>query len=195
MSAAPLPGPTIIRTAKPRKPRRLTLRQAIDCETAPRGSSTRCRCGGQKRGLRRCDPIKPTRWDFAALPATDPHYIPPQRRRVSPRTAMHMLKKARERIALLTPAVAAAAGKVIREAMAKVARVVEAERIFSEVRRRRSRILAGLLPFPLEFLTRIGSWLERRAKAPPGNGADAGALALAQAECLRLRLEIQTGRA
>lgn len=76
------------------KHRRLSLRQAIVCELAlPLATRCRCRCGGTKRGARRCDPVKPTRWCFSRLDPSDPHYIPAQRRRISPRNAVKSLTK------------------------------------------------------------------------------------------------------
>lgn len=79
--------------------RRLSLRQAIRCELGQTlATQSRCRCRGQLRNARRvADVNRPTRWDFARLPVDDPHYIPAQRRRISPRRAVQVIADAIKR--------------------------------------------------------------------------------------------------
>ena len=114
------------------KARRLSFRQAVQCEMGRGGTPSRCRCGGSCAGLRRCDPVKPTRWCFTKLPASDPHHIPAQRRRISPRTAVHVLTDAAKR---LEWSGSHAAAKTLRECLVLVNRVVRDERVKLEAQR------------------------------------------------------------
>lgn len=133
------PGPS--RSTKTRKPRRLTLRQAWVCERglAPTERS-RCRCNGRYRGAMRV-PAFPTRWHFAALPANDPHHIPPQRRRISWRKASHMLRVCKEAVEKLTGQAADAVRDKLATAAVQVAEVCQAERVHSRVRRLRQQVI------------------------------------------------------
>lgn len=186
-----------------RKPRRLTLKQAVACElglskpyskAGVKGGVYRCRCAGKLRGRGLCnpDPAKATRWDFALLAPSDPHYIPPMRRRVSPRRAVQMLKDAAERIGAVASAAAKQANTLLLAARQKLDAVVAAERIYSRVRRFRNRILDGVLPAPCEFLDRVQNWLDRRAKYPPGSAPAwfADACTLGMASLLNVKREI-----
>jgi hypothetical protein len=58
--------------------RALSLRAAQACEYAL-NKSCKCRCGGKLHGARRIERVYdelPTRDDFQALPADDPHHLP-----------------------------------------------------------------------------------------------------------------------
>lgn len=153
-----------------RKPRRLSLRQAIACETGKpmkypdkQRTSTRCRCKGVCRGRASCDPVKPTRWDFSELPAADPHHIPRQRRRISPRRAVQALTRAMRR--------QQAAGnwksaEVLQRARRLVDQIVRDERVASERRKRYRQLVLGqfdpaaILQHAIETLVRWGSDVE-----------------------------------
>lgn len=123
-----------------RRHRRLSLRQAVACEMGNGSTPSRCRCGGACAGLRRCDPVKPTRWCFTKLPATDPHHIPAQRRRISPRTAVHKLSVAIKR---LEKSGRYAAAQTLRTARHEVNRVVRDERVKLEKQREARAIFGG----------------------------------------------------
>ena len=184
--------------SRTRKHRRLSLRQAVQCELGLTRGRCRCRCGGSRRGLRRCDAAKPTRWCFAVLPKDDPHYIPAPRRRISPRAAFRAMAHAAERLESrlkerATHATRTALGKV-REASRQVAAIVQAERIYSQVRRRKARILAWcenagepgrhcdtktFAPWWAgDFLERVADWLLWRWW-PPGAVPDTAQVAAA----------------
>lgn len=130
-----------------RRYRRLSLRQAIRCEVALQplaGVPCRCRCAGRCRGASRvADSARPTRWDFAKLPADDPHHIPAQRRRISPRRAVQVITDAIKRkggSARLAVAVAKlrerdrAAADTLMQALSAADRVVRDERRAAERR-------------------------------------------------------------
>jgi hypothetical protein len=181
-------------SASDRKPRRLSLAQARACEMGVhlrpgRRYKSRCRCGGRLEGARRV-PAKATRWDFAMLGEGDPHYIPRPRRRISPRNAAHMLYQAQTHVHRQ------AAHQVLADAQVQAGVVVATERVHSEVRTRRTRILNGYfypwrrrspadfrlkrgeyhqadpLGWALTFLQRAGrhyqAWLQGRTLGPPG---------------------------
>jgi hypothetical protein len=187
-------------TVTGRKPRRLSIAQARACELGhaikPGARyKSRCRCGGRFYGACRV-PAKATRWDFAVLPEDDPHYIPRPRRRISNRTAATLLSRARAEHVRTH-----AAQQVLREAANATAVEVAKERVHSEVRTRRSRILAGYfypwrrrnrgdfhlkswrgeyhpadpLGWALRFLQscvkHLRAWRDRRTLGPPGQRA------------------------
>jgi hypothetical protein len=155
-----------------RKARRLSWRQARFCELGLGLYESRCRCEGRLQGAKRV-PANCTRHDFAVLDPNDPHYIPPMRRRISPRRAVQVIAKAIGRCG----GIRTTAGQLLRIACAKVSVIVERERIFSAVRRRRAQILASAercdgLPLqwgPVEMLDRVIGWLSQRWKGPPGS--------------------------
>lgn len=131
---------------KPRKQRRKSWRQARDCEMGVPFAPTnrwgcRCACKGSRRGWKRCNPIAATRWDFAQLPPDDPHYIPPQRRRISPRMARRVHKHVAAYVAKMPPGPdKREAQDQLRIATLAVALWVQAERVHARVRRYRRQV-------------------------------------------------------
>lgn len=159
-----------------RKKRRPSVRQVRYCELGlTRSKKSRCRCEGKLRGAKRVPdniPVKFTRPYFAALDRNDPHHIPAMRRRVSNRMAVHVIATAIKVVGGITTT----AGQLLRRACVKVSLIVEEERIFSAVRRRRAQILASAERDPgnlqwgaVEMLDRVIGWLSQKWKGPPGS--------------------------
>jgi hypothetical protein len=140
--------------------RRLSLRQILSCEqslTQATRSTSRCRCGGALNGARRFGD-HPTRWQFASLPRTDPHWIPAQRRRISPRRAVAMLDSAMRVVE------SPDAEQTLRDAMARASAVVRDERLKLERQRSNGkyrRYAAGKFDAPA-VLRSGAEWLRRR---------------------------------
>jgi hypothetical protein len=104
--------------------------------------------------------VKPTRWCFAALDPSDPHYIPPQRRRISPRTAVSVLTVQIKRMERRGEF---AAAETLRGARRLASQTARDERVAREKKgidsRKRDRFplnAARVLQSGLEWLAGIG---------------------------------------
>jgi hypothetical protein len=125
--------------------------------------ATRCRCGGKSRGLDRCDPVRPSRWCFSALPADDPHHIPEQHRRISPRRGVQMLTRALRRQESRGNYRAA---EVLRRAVHLLSQVVRDRRIEAQKRKRAQEFAHGqfdaaeVLQHAIEWVKKAGGDVE-----------------------------------